>query len=76
MMDAATQDAVARILHEAFHGRVIVSRPVASGARIERWEQQSPQSMIAAWLQKGWRVDLVQAAVDERQLVLIPKEGD
>jgi len=74
-MNAADQDAIARILHDAFDGRVVVSRPVRAGGNLKAWEEQSPQSMIAAWLQLGWCVDLVRGTVDERQLRLVPDDA-
>ena len=74
-MNAADQDAIARILHDAFDGRVVVSAGKFHGGNVERWEAQSPQSLIAAWLQKGWRVDLVRGTVDERQLRLVPDDA-
>lgn len=74
MMDAAQQAKIAAVLHGLTADRIVVSKPVTVAGNVARRVEVSPEEKVAAWVQKGWHVDLVEGTVqaDPRQLVLLP----
>ena len=75
MMDATYQARIAGVLHGLTHNRIVVSRGAKEGGNLVRWDEVSPEEQIAAWLQKGWKVDLVGAVPDPCQLALVPDDA-
>jgi len=77
MMDATYQARIAGVLHGLMHNRIVVSRGAIRAGNLVGWDEVSPEAMLAAWLQKGWKVDLVGAVADPRAcpLALVPDDA-
>ena len=75
MMDAAQQaDAGARLDRALHNAGIVISRGVADGGNIARWQQVDGATILGR-LQAatGWRVDVVDGVVrDPAQLELVP----
>lgn len=76
-MDAKTQDTVARALAGALKdARMVAGRHKYRDGKLERSYEPGPHEMLAILNAAGVEFYPLAGVVDERQLVLIPKEGD
>jgi len=75
-MDARMQDAVAGAIASALKGeRIVAARKVFSGGKLDRSYEPSPHELLAILVGAGVQFYRCEGTVDERQLVLIPKDG-
>ena len=77
MMDARTQDRVARALASALkQERMVAARKVYAGTKLDRYSEPGPHELLAILVGAGVEFYPLDGVVDERQLRLLPKDED